>query len=346
MGQGRGGNGEAAAASGGCASSGFKQIFSWDDFEPEMSFDKRYAHWRDVYASRYGASDFAPSEDRPCFTNAEFMPIGAVGVTRFVSSWRYFRRTEAQLAADARHDILMGFNRSGFITGRCGNNDLEVPPGGLLIYTNAEPASFAFQEDQVGLTGLSAPHAALANMVPNIQDAFGVLNGQSPAARHLLHYVQLLLGDDPPVGDPALDVRVETMLLDLIALTIGAKRDVAHLATERGLRAARLAAIKADIRENMARPGFSIASVAKRQGVSPRYIHILFETEGKTFTEYVHERRLKEAYRMLTNPAYAARRIGDIAYAVGFSEQSTFNRLFRAAYGATPTEVRKHAMGA
>jgi AraC-like DNA-binding protein len=77
--------------------------------------------------------------------------------------------------------------------------------------------------------------------------------------------------------------------------------------------------------------------------VSPRYIHMLFEAEGKTFTEYVHEQRLGKAHRMLISPAYAATRIGDIAYAVGFSEQSTFNRLFRQAFGATPSEIRQGA---
>jgi AraC-like DNA-binding protein len=72
-----------------------------------------------------------------------------------------------------------------------------------------------------------------------------------------------------------------------------------------------------------------------------RVPHILFEAEGKTFTEYVHQQRLREAHRMLTSPAYAATRIGDIAHAIGFSEQSTFNRLFRQAFGATPSEIRE-----
>jgi AraC-like DNA-binding protein len=339
-------DGFAREAPSGGAPAGPKHVFSWDDFELDVGFSKRYALWRDVYGSRFGAADFAPSEERPYSASGEFVPIGGITVVRLASSMAFFRWTTAHVAADGRDDVMIGFNSAGAVSGRCGRKEIAAPAGGMMVYTNAEPLALTYHDHYWAGTGVSVPRATLANLVPGIEDSYGVVSGKASAAQHLLRYAELLLHDECPVRDPALDVRIETMLLDLIALMIGARKDVAELAKERGLRAARLAAIKEDIRENMGWPGFSIAGVAKRQGVSPRYIHILFEAEGKTFTEYVHERRLNEAYRMLVSPAYGGTRIGDIAFAVGFSEQSTFNRLFRQAFGATPSEIRHVALGA
>ena len=84
----------------------------------------------------------------------------------------------------------------------------------------------------------------------------------------------------------------------------------------------------------------SVAAVAVRQGVTPRYIHKLFENEGGTFSEYVLDRRLCAAHRLLTNRRLADRSIASVAYDCGFGDLSYFNRTFRRRYNATPTEVR------
>ena len=124
---------------------------------------------------------------------------------------------------------------------------------------------------------------------------------------------------------------------------MGATRDAAEIAKGRGLRVARLRAIKADIAERLAAPELSVESVAMRQRVSPRYVQMLFEQEGTTFSQYVIGQRLVRAYRMLTNPLFADRSITSVAFDAGFGDLSYFNRAFRRCYGATPSEVRVEA---
>src|SRR4029077_4982930 len=87
---------------------------------------------------------------------------------------------------------------------------------------------------------------------------------------------------------------------DLAALASGAVRDAAEIAKGRGLRAARLYAIKADISKKPAGAGLSVNAVAMRQRVSSRYIQMLFEQEGTTFSQYVIRQRLARAYRLLS----------------------------------------------
>ena len=84
----------------------------------------------------------------------------------------------------------------------------------------------------------------------------------------------------------------------------------------------------------------TVAAIAARHGVSSRYLHKLFESEGTTFTQFILRERLDRAYRMLRDPRFVARSITSIAYDAGFGDLSYFNRTFRRHYGATPSDIR------
>jgi AraC-like DNA-binding protein len=142
------------------------------------------------------------------------------------------------------------------------------------------------------------------------------------------------------LGTPEVRSLVATHLHDLAALAFGATRDAAAVAAGRGVQAARLRAIKDDILKRSADERLSVTDVAKRHHVTPRYVQLLFESDGGTFSEYIIEQRLAHAYRMLGAAKFADWTIGAIAFEVGFSNLSYFNRTFRRRYGVTPSDVR------
>src|SRR5262245_25456995 len=158
-----------------------------------------------------------------------------------------------------------------------------------------------------------------------------------PALRHLRRYICLLQEPDGIADDPPLIAHIGTTLADLIALALGAGGDAAQLARQRGLRAARLRAIKADIASHLGEPELTVTAVAARQGVSPRYVQILFESQGTTFSRFVLGQRLARAHGLLSDPRYAAWTITAIALEAGFGDLSTFNHAFRRAYGGSPS---------
>ena len=94
---------------------------------------------------------------------------------------------------------------------------------------------------------------------------------------------------------------------------------------------------------NISARDLTLVALAAHQGVTPRYIQLLFESEGITFSEFVLEQRLARAHRMLADPRYAASTIIAIAFAAGFGDISYFNRAFRRRFGATPSDVRAEA---
>ena len=101
-----------------------------------------------------------------------------------------------------------------------------------------------------------------------------------------------------------------------------------------------------DISVHLGDGDLSVAEIARRHRVTPRYIHKLFESEGLTFSAFVLGQRLSRAHRMLSDPRFADRNISSVAFDVGFGDLSYFNHTFRRRYAATPTDIRQSAMRA
>jgi AraC-like DNA-binding protein len=184
------------------------------------------------------------------------------------------------------------------------------------------------------------PRASLSPLVRNIDDAvLRVIPRDTGMLRLLKNYVDAVF-DDPALIEPQMRRVIIAQLCDLVAATLGAARDAAAVGERRGIRAARLRAITADIETHLRHSALSIDMVAKRHRISDSYIRKLFAGEGMTFSQFVLGRRLACAYRMLTDVRWADRSIAWIAFDAGFGDLSYFNRTFKRLYGATPSELR------
>ena len=132
-------------------------------------------------------------------------------------------------------------------------------------------------------------------------------------------------------------------LLDLVAAALGPTAEGREIIAGRGLKAARLRAVLAEIARRFGSPGLDVDAIASRLGLSRRSVQRLLEETGKPFTEHLTECRLQRAHAMLGDPAFSHLRIIDIALASGFGDVSHFNRLFRRRFGDTPTGARTAA---
>ncbi|EIT71603.1 helix-turn-helix transcriptional regulator [Hydrocarboniphaga effusa] len=151
-----------------------------------------------------------------------------------------------------------------------------------------------------------------------------------------------LLRQSPPQTDKARQTAAHH-IHDLVALVLEGFVEGGAERNERGIRAARLELIKKDVMDRLCDPALGVASVARRQGVTPRYIQQLFEREGTTFTEFLRGSRLALAFaRLDQGPVETG--ISEIAFDSGFTDLSNFNRAFRRRYGLTPSDVRAMAM--
>jgi AraC-like DNA-binding protein len=274
------------------------------------------------------------------WSNAVGIALPGLGVAISNSMAQIVRRTP-QLLADGNDNlrlIVLKRSTAAAIATQFGR-EVTIDPGGAVVLSNSERSSITFP---------SPPRILVLNLRrqvlrPLLRNFDAILARPIPkhlaALRLLSHYVEGL-SEGLELNGPDVARLVVAQIYDLAALTMGATRDAAEIAKGRGLRAARLRAIKADIAEQLTGPNLSVQAVAMRQGVSPRYVQMLFEQEGTTFSQYVIGQRLVRAYRMLTDPRFADRSITSVALDAGFGDLSHFNRAFRRCYGGTPSEVR------
>jgi AraC-like DNA-binding protein len=188
-------------------------------------------------------------------------------------------------------------------------------------------------------TIFNVPRDVLRERVKNAEDFVArPLNPPPEVVAHLRRYADMVLHEPP--ANPMLAGQVSNSLLDLVALTLGCGGDSAELARQRGLRAARLQGVLAEIGSNFARPAFSPHDVAVKLGLSPRYLQELLQESGATFTERVVELRIQKARSALTDPRHHTRSVAEVALDCGFNDISYFNRCFGRRFGDTPTGVR------
>jgi AraC-like DNA-binding protein len=263
------------------------------------------------------------------------------GLSLVSSSCNGFRITRTtQLIGDGNDDLDLVVNIAGTAQYSQLGREAEVASLEGVLLSNADEGSVLYPGASRHLT-ISIPRQTIASMVKYPEAMVGRLLPRAEVLRLLVSYIQST--DGLSLETPGLGQAFATHVQDLMVLAIGATSDGEEVARGRGLRAARLAAIKLDIGRSLGRNDLSIRALALRHGITPRYIQKLFESDGATFTEYVIERRLIEARRMLTDPRFAGHSIGDIALKAGFGDLPYFTRSFRRRFGMTPSDAREQA---
>ncbi len=172
------------------------------------------------------------------------------------------------MVADGDDSIVFLINDTGLLGLSQRGADVSIGAGEALGVLHAEPSTLT--TSRVDYVAFGIPRAAPAPMVADIEDAAMRLIPRNNEALTLLsRYVGLLRQDPTPVSSE-LRYAVVTHTHDLIAMALGATRDGAEIAKARGMQAARLRPIKADIIESLGNPDLSVTAVAQRQRVTPR----------------------------------------------------------------------------
>ncbi len=141
---------------------------------------------------------------------------------------------------------------------------------------------------------------------------------------------QLVIARDvwetPRAGDPTLFSILDTharMLLDQLPAQTGVVGRVRE-------------AIQAELRGGDPR----LESIAKHLAMSPRTLQRRLRDEGALFNDLLDELRFRAAKSYLAQRDIAGT---EVAYLLGFAEQSSFNHAFRRWTGQTPSEFRRGA---
>jgi AraC-like DNA-binding protein len=241
---------------------------------------------------------------------------------------------------DTDNDFSFHLNLSGLSIVAARGSEATLRDGDAMLLSYTESRTIT-RPGPVHHRVIRLPRASLAPLVRNIDDA--VLRGipRGTGALSLLSNYAGTLIDEPALSAPEIRHLTITHLCDLIAVTLGATPDATAVAEGRGIRAARLRALKSDIEAHLTDADLSPATIAKRHRISESYMRKLFEGDETSFSEFVLGRRIVRAHRMLTDRRWKDRSIASVAFESGFGDLSYFNRTFKRLCGTTPSEVRR-----
>lgn len=282
--------------------------------------------------------DPEPLDDGAFHAEATVRELPGLGIGSWACSNLKIARPRELL--DGNDDFVLTIITSGNTRASQRGRDIDLGPGQAVLQSSAEAGNMVVPVSPSRFVGLRLPRDTLASLVRNPEDMLiRPLPANSEAMRLLALYIREL-DAGYQLSTPELAAAVTKHLIDLGALIIGANRDATAVAEDRGLAAARFAAVKADISDHLSYGDLSLPAVAARLKLTPRYIQRLFEGAGSTFSEFVLDQRLARAHRLLIDPRHGASTIGTIAFEAGFGDLSYFNRTFRRHYGATPSDIR------
>ncbi len=297
----------------------------------------RFSTFREEFAGLNLALDVIDHSGGRPRIDVTYLPLGAVGVCRLVATPVEFIRHKHHLK-DSRDQFGLNIVEAGPVQFANAGQEHVYDAGSACLVDRGRPLRvFGPRGGSVRFVTIQA--AALKSLVAQPEDLSGRPVRPGPALRLLDRYLRSI-GSLREPWSPKLASTIGVHLLDLVAATLGPTAEAANIVAERGMKAAKLQAILAEVAQRFSDPDVDLNNVAGALGMSRRYVQKLLEGTGKSFTEHLAGCRLERAFAMLTDPHHLHLAIIDIAFAVGFGDVSHFNRMFRRHFGETPSGVR------
>ena len=298
----------------------------------------RVLFYREFFGRVLARVDLEPIGER-FFCDARLWQLPDLSITKVSGSAVRAHRTREM--AQGNDNLALIVNLQGTATFSQFGREATVTAGSAILISDAHAS--LMQRTVSRSLSIHAPRAILGPLLANPETMLPMpVRCGLDALRLLVGYVGMLIKEPALMGTAELRRLAVEHVHDLIAATVGATRDAAEIAAGRGVRAARLRAIKADIARNLGAAELTADALATRHGVSPRYIRKLFEAENTSLSRFVREQRLTRVHRLLTDARHVHRTISELAFAVGCGDLATFNRDFRGRFGMTPSDVRRN----
>lgn len=314
-----------------------QKMLSTEMLPPGLSERQRFMFFAELFEHFSNTGELDPAEDVPFRAAMNSIHIGTTMLGRCDGTFTTVRRERRQVLATNDDRYCLARN-TGERESRLVHRDREflMRPGAMVLLKLDEPFFSADGANVKRFTNVHLPMATLKAMVVGVDDLVGRELEPGGALSLAMDYSDLLLKHPGAVDEAGFAIAAH--LMDLAALGLGARGDVAEAARRGGVRAVRLKAVLSLLGKRFSELDFSAHKLATAAGLSERYVNELLYEAGASFTTRLLELRLRKAADLLAHAG--ERRISDIAFECGFNDLSYFNRCFRRRFGLTPSAAR------
>jgi len=312
------------------------ETFSTAGLEPRRKIE----FWNDAACTSFTPIVSDPVDPRNFTSRLTRTKLGDMRLGEVYSDAQMVRHLRAHVARTRAPMFFLQMQLEGESINRQDGREAKLGPGDFTLCDTTRPYEMQFDTANrmfvVGIPDiLLRRHLASPESVVAIQ-----MSGSSGLSGLLSQFLRDFWTRCRDDIDPVIVPRISRAILDLMASAYTAlpqaQSERSSLATSHRIR------IVNYIEAHLGDPDLTPMRVAEACKMTPRYLHHLFSAESETVARYILRRRLEECSRALKIPAKRSRTVTSIAFDFGFNSPTHFGRVFRARYGVTPREYRRH----
>ncbi|QBF33032.1 helix-turn-helix domain-containing protein [Thalassococcus sp. S3] len=266
------------------------------------------------------------------FGQIQQITTAGIHVSLVTSNGHEIRRLDEHIRQSTKDTVfvnMLGRGRSFVVQ----QDSYQAAPMDLSIVDTRRPYSIR-HDTPFQLISIAVP----ADWVP--EDLQGHLAlSRSAAGRELSNVIWSLARTllAVPVSDPGFGQTVVDQLRQSVSL-------VAPLTKDQAPQSVHIDIMRSYVRRHFHHHDLNAKQLGLHFGLSVRRVHQLFEPTGQSVSEFINEIRLDQAAAHLSDLSAPQRLIADLAWSVGYSDPSYFNRRFRRRFGCTPRAYRTMAL--
>ncbi len=259
--------------------------------------------------------------------------LGEIIVGEVASPAQRLERSTRMIARQGLDHVLVSFHESGGSRVDTGRRRVAVEGRQGVVLDLSQPV--VIDADPGSAATLLIPRRLVSDEVGLVETLHGqVFAYDADPAKQLLHaYLRGLLACGPrlePHHLPGVSHAASKLCGACFPADAGARAPVDG---------ATHVAIRRFIQSELTSLTLGTEAITQRFGLSRATLYRLFEEEGGVIN-YIRDRRLMLAMRLLTEAGGARRRVAQVAYAAGFADEKTFSRAFKRRFGLLPREAR------
>jgi AraC-like DNA-binding protein len=302
-------------------------------FEPPEDPEARGRAWQDHLAPIFAVS-FRPETDLTAPIAMRSYHLGDLLIGDVIAPAHTLVRSREMIGQQGLDHILLQFYRRGRSRVETADGTEPVSEIQAIVFDLAQPVRIV--ADAVDATNVLIPRLLLEqqNCQPDALHGRPLDHDGDPFGR-LVHTFVANVAACGDLFDRREAQSASTAIIQLCASWLrGRGEGRTSRNPEVRIRVRRL------VEAELGNPQLTPALIATRLGLSRSTLYRLFAPDS--VVAYIRDRRLMAAMRMLaredgSRPA----RIGQVAYAVGFTDERTFRRAFKRRFGFVPSSAQR-----
>lgn len=304
-----------------------------------MPVRQRRAYWREALSQTFAAADVAVP-DEVCSGAIRTFPMGRLQLATADGGPMRAWRTQRLIAQGGNEEYVV-VNLLGRGAARIEQDAREVylSPGEFTFCDLSRPLWMDFPH-QYQTKSLVVPRQVLGLSESELRRITACPLRSETALGGLLSTLLSRFADTAEPFRPRTGELLARTVVDLLTVLADEQLGRDSEGTPSG-DAVLLLRIRAFIGRHLADPDLTPEVIARAHHISVRYLHKVFEGEQTTVSRWIQSRRLEACRRDLIHREAAHRTIVAVAHRWGFTNAAHFSRVFRAAYGMSPSEWRE-----